>query len=92
MAQTIASWSWNRKALNRKAFAMRRALHRRKFRTSRQSPSRGPVGSSAPELRRDRPEQPASARRIQRSILHSLPRDDRLRLEYIRRRWQGGQA
>jgi len=40
----------------------------------------------------DRSEQPANARRIQRAILHSLPRDDRLRLEYIRRRWQGGQA
>jgi hypothetical protein len=32
-----------------------------------------------------------SARRIQRAILQSLPRDDALRLEYIRWRWQRGQ-
>jgi hypothetical protein len=47
---------------------------------------------SVPEPRGERCELPASARRIHRAILHSLPREDRLRLEYIRRRWQGGQA
>jgi hypothetical protein len=33
----------------------------------------------------------AHVRRMQRAILYSLARDDALRLEYIRRRWQRGQ-
>jgi hypothetical protein len=76
---------------------MRRAVHRRKLWISRQLLSRARSGS--PEAcwfeydraASDRAEQPVSARRIQRAILQSLPRDDALRLEYIRRRWQRGQ-
>jgi hypothetical protein len=39
----------------------------------------------------DSHEPSAHARRVQRAILVSLAREDVLRLEYIRRRWQRGQ-
>jgi hypothetical protein len=78
---------------------MRRALHRRKLRIARGSlwgAGRKPGIETHlfehDRRRAERAEPPANARRIQRAILDGLSRDDRLRLEYIRWRWQNGQG
>lgn len=73
---------------------MRRAFHRHKPRMPRRSLELRMGENRANEKgcsNTDSPEPSAHARRVQRAILVSLAREDALRLEYIRRRWQRGQ-
>lgn len=72
---------------------MRRAFHRHKPRMPRRGLELrvGEIRASEKGSNPDSHEPSAHARRVQRAILVSLAREDALRLEYIRRRWQRGQ-